>query len=240
MAVKVKQFELRFAQLFLRALHANERNSYLILAVVAWLRSESGTNYIGNNPLNLRPGADDARYRSGVRKTLNGNGYFSVYSSLEKAAKASANRILRAGNDYRGYGLIVRAAQRKAGTSTASEQGQAIDFLTALALSKWDAGHYGTGKNVRPETYDGRKNKLIKVWAGLTGQSFTLPQDPPKPAKKKKKAIPRQPRATVHENIEYNYLKPYAAFQFYEERHRAEPTETSGDGDVADGTMDVQ
>jgi hypothetical protein len=70
MAVKVKQFELRFAQLFLRALHANERNSYLILAVVAWLRSESGTNYIGNNPLNLRPGADDARYRSGPRHIL--------------------------------------------------------------------------------------------------------------------------------------------------------------------------
>ena len=83
--------ERRFAESFLRYMGADIRNIYLVTAVIAWMRQESGQTYLGNNPFNLRPGGDE-KFRSGVRKTKNGNGYFSVYPSLEAAARAGTPR----------------------------------------------------------------------------------------------------------------------------------------------------
>lgn len=223
MASRTKAVEVRFAYSFLRAIHANLNNTYLLLAIIAWVRSESGSNYIGNNPLNLRPGLDDARWRTGVRVARNGNGRFSVYGSLEAAAAASANRLLRAGNDYRGYGSMVRAAQRAA-SGTKAMQGQAIDFLWALALSKWDAGHYGLDAKERKEPSAIYTTTLYRVWAGLTGSPVTIPGDVINP--KKKPPVPKKPppKATPVAVLQppqekRDYISAASTKAFYEARH---------------------
>jgi hypothetical protein len=221
-----KAFEVAFARSLLKYMHGNVNNIYLLLAVIAWVRSESGTHYIGNNPLNLRPGADDAKYRSGIRQGRVGK--FSVYVTLDAGAHATANRLLRAGNDYRGYGLVIRAAQRHSGDSAKDQQQQALDFLNALALSKWDAGHYGTSGN--PATFDQSKNNLVKVWARLLGHPVVIPNDPapsakpkPKPKPPKPPPAPKQPRAVEHVVPKRDYLDGYAQKNWYEERHAPLP-----------------
>lgn len=221
---KTKDFEVTFAVNFLKAAGMSnpQSNVYLVLAVIAWLRSESGTRYIGNNPLNLRPGADIAKYVSGRRKAGN-NGYFATFASLAIAAKASAARLKSDGaNGWRGYGMIIRAIKRGASASAKSQQGQAIDFLTAIALSKWDAGHYGTFDK-DPAEYDGNKNRLIKVWLGLTGAPVVFPDPhPPKPIRppKPKKV---QPDDKLYLNVAAERIDPYHSIHWLRERDRPEP-----------------
>lgn len=140
------------ASAFLKELGAPD-NTAMRLAVIAWLRAESGSNIIGNNPWNLRPGGDDASFRSGTRTSINGNGTFSVYPDPLTGARAAAHRLAAAGHDWRKYDAIVSAARK----------GNPIDFLNALAASAWDAGRYGT-KN-------GGRNKLLIVYAGLSGNA---------------------------------------------------------------------
>lgn len=209
---KVTEAEVRFARSFLKALKGNESNGYLLLAVIAWMRSESGQRYIGNNPFNLRPGNDIAQWQIGIRKGP--VGYFAVFKNLEAGAAATAARLMKAGFDYRGYGPAVAAARRGTGSDKGIQQ--AIDFLTAIAMSKWSSSHYGAA--------DGNvvNNKLIKVWAGLTGtpipkewfKDTTKPPPPPKP-----KPPPfRQPRSLYHTIPRPDYLSPYGARSFYDAR----------------------
>lgn len=238
MATSLKEQEVRFARAFLHALHANETNGYLLLAVIAWMRSESGTKYIGNNPLNLRPGKDIAPWASGSRK--GSVGYFATFRTLDDAAKATAARLLKAGNDYRGYALVVKAAQRA--SSGGGQVTQAVDFMNALALSKWSAGHYGTYFLVYDPHIDEYKHKwdlsrngIIKVWVGLTGMKippswFTDVVQPPKPPPPPRPKPPRpsQPRSLQHVNPKGEYIDPYAAQRFYRERpHLDEQTYAS-------------
>lgn len=204
MANVANEREVAAAQAFLRFLGANWRSNLLIIAVVAWMRQESGglSHVIGNNPFNLRPGADDAMYRSGIRKSKNGNGHFSVYATLENGLVATANRLLKAGNDWRGYGLIVRAARA----------GSPVDFLTAIALSAWDAGHYGLPKD----------NHLLRVYASFTGLKLPAPKSTePKPTKAARK-IPPAPAVLRAPNLEMHYLDGYDSGRFYRERHKSD------------------
>lgn len=229
---KPKSFELRFAYRLLQALGGNTTNMYLILAIVAWVRRESGSRYIGNNPLNLRPGADDLKYRSDTRVSA-GNGRFSVYANLTDAAKASANR-LRSVGAWAGYGKIIKAAQRQmpSGLSKAERdawlQKQARDFLYNVALSKWSSSHYGYGKKPDPNMTEEdlfNKNKIIGVWVGIVnewGSKITLPKDSPiqpdKPV-----PVPKQPRTLAHVVPTRAYLLPYMAYQFYTSRREEPP-----------------
>lgn len=197
--------EVAAAQAFLRKLGAPWQNNYLVVAVVAWMRQESGglKSVLGNNPFNLRPGKDIAAYQSGVRKSRNGNGYFAVFATLEDGLIATAARLLKAGNDWRGYGLVVRAARN----------GQAVDFLTAIALSAWDAAHYGL-----PED-----NHLLRVYASFTG--LQLP--PPKPPKAKNRTsapkVRAKPRTELKPPVARTYLDGFETRSFYDARHRRDP-----------------
>lgn len=240
--------EVRFAQNFLRYLHGNWHNVYLVTAVVAWLRQEGGLPGRGNNPFNLRPGADDARFRSGIRgvwqsikrfnpathswTTLRVRTFFSVYANLTDAARATANRLMSAGSDWRRYDRAVSAAQRWTnGTATGphGEQQQAIDFLTGIAMSAWSSSHYGAA--------DGNvsHNHLISVWQGITGISTVIPATPATkktvvPAKKKtvrktvRRRIPAPPRPLKPPTHMNNYLQPYEAAGFYNARHGRDDT----------------
>jgi hypothetical protein len=146
----VKQADI--ASAFLKELGAPD-TAPMRLAVIAWLRMESGSAIIGNNPWNLRPGSDDASFRSGTRTSINGNGTFSVYPDPITGARAAAHRLVAAGHDWRKYDAIVSTARK----------GDPIGFLNALAASAWDAGRYGT-KN-------GGTNKLITVYKSLGGKA---------------------------------------------------------------------
>lgn len=229
---KVTKQEVAFAYAVLRYLHANVENMYLLLAIVAWMRAESGQRYIGNNPLNLRPGADIAAQQIGVRKGR--VGYFAVFKNLTQGAKAAAIRLLKAGNDYRGYGLIVKAAQRAAKGDKAQAE-QALDFMYALAMSRWSSGHYGLGRNPKPlsqwtnddKAYAYQKIRLISIWQGLLGAQFSLPATDPVQAEKRV-PLPKQPRVFVPVVLEREWLEPYEAYNFYRARQWA-PTTLPGD-----------
>jgi len=230
---KTKAAETTFAQAFIKQLGGDINNVYLITAVVAWMRQESGglSKVVGNNPFNLRPGRDDARFRSGTRKSKKGNGTFSVYASLAKGAQAAANRLVKAGNDYRGYGAIVKAARGNYSQDIRDQQLQARDFLKAVAMSKWDASHYGAiihqpiGDGRYEGIYHEPFNNLIRVWKSITGVNWAPVKNPTPPA-------PRQrpkPQASLSMFLpKGHYIMPYAARIFFEQRHPAVPPLTGG------------
>jgi len=227
-SMKAKAAEVGFAQAFLKQLGGDYNNVYLITAVVAWMRQESGglSKVIGNNPFNLRPGKDDERFRSGTRKTRNGNGFFSVYSSLAKGAQAAANRLLSAGADYRGYAAIVAATRGNYSKVQADQALQARDFLKAIALSKWNASHYGAIRVTPTRTgdpthktwtaYDENKNHLILLWRSFTGLSFPPVKNP---APEQPRNRPQPQKSLIMSLPRGNYIKPYAARTFFEQRH---------------------
>lgn len=205
--------EMQFAYYFLKRIGGNTDNNLLLTAVVAWLRQESGQNYIGNNPLNIR----HSPFQSGSRET-NGNGSFAIFPNLMAAAYASADLLLSAGHDYRGYWLIIKAAQH--GTKTAQQANeQALDFLEAIALSKWDAGHYGLTKKERTvATYNVAHNHLIGVWLTIGGKlpAIKVMPDPPKGGKKnhpKPRTTP--PKSLNPPSTTSNYVDPFEARGFY-------------------------
>jgi len=217
--------ETAFAIAFLKALKGDYQNVYLITAVVAWLRQESGglSRVIGNNPFNLRPGADDARFRSGIRTSRNGNGRFSMYATLAKGAQAAANRLLKAGNDYRGYAPIVKAVRGNYSKRPEDQQLQARDFLKAVAMSKWDASHYGAVTytygpyNTHMPVYHEEANHLIKLWRRFTGVTMP-PVKTPTPPAPPPKARPSS-QQSIYMQYSQTFIDPYAARRFYEARN---------------------
>lgn len=218
--VKPTATELKFAYRLLLYLHANLQNSYLLLAIVAWTRSESGRNWIGNNPLNIR----NSQFATGYRQTKS-NGHFALFASVDAAAKATAYFLVH--NKGNGYDKMILAATRNGGEKDYAKQG--IDFLLALVVSKWDAGHYGLTKTEMLDPKNLYSTTLYKVWSGLLGHKVTLPADvvPTKPAAKPPPK-PHQPRTLKHEYPQHDYLQPYAAEGFYLARHKA-PTVAPGD-----------
>lgn len=232
MAAKVKppnttKQEVAFATAFLRYLHANSNNVYLLLAVIAWVRGESGKTYRGNNPLNIRR----SKFAISFRQTR-GNGQFAVFANLDTAAKASAYLLMH-GPGFAHYGLIVAAAQRQA-AGAADQQRQAIDFFQALVMSAWDAGHYGLSEDQRKDPNAIYTTVLYSVWTSLLGHQVILPKakeavkKPPKPP-----PPPAAPRTLVHAIVRREYIQPYAAAEFYERRLKPDATIPGGAPDDA-------
>ena len=226
---KLKQFEVQFARSILKYAKGNVNNIYLLLAIIAWVRKESGQRYIGNNPLNLRPGGDIAQFMSGKRKGP--VGYFAVFRNLDIAAKATIRRLSVVGA-WAGYKPVL-AAMRRGG----DQVDQARDFLIAIAKSKWSADHYGykpatQGKWVTRELPNGSTETiwvpgkpevmpkvLMEIWSALTGMKIPDSWFVEKVVKKRRIVKPRQPRSLQHVLPRHDYIAPYAASQFYAEVH---------------------
>lgn len=226
-ANRLKEREVRFARALLHALHANETNGYLLLAIIAWVRGESGASWKGNNPLNLKLG--------GRRLT------FRTY-----AAAATATARFLAHSKKADMRLITRIARRSA-HSTSEQVAQARDVLMAVALSSWGGPkHYGLAQWIDPAGHwalegddsrdrvwfdppghwvmgtDPTKNQLLAVWVAMTGQSIprswfvdTLPPPPPPPAPKQPF---RQDRTLENRFPKGDYIEPYHSREFYEAR----------------------
>lgn len=222
---KTSKAEVSFALSFLKyaGVRNPQGNAYLLLAVIAWLRQESGGlgRVIGNNPFNIR----SSPFASGYR-TSRGNGKFAIFKSLDAGARATIALLKSDGaNGWRGYGRIMRTLRMGTGGSAEQQRDQAIQFLTAVALSRWDAAHYGSMVGQDIGTYDGRKNHLIQVWSRLLGAPVILPA--PKAAKPKV-VEPPQPRITFYRQPQFARLEPYAAFRLLKERTQADKPLTGG------------
>jgi len=241
---KTSAAEVAFALSFLKyaGVKNAQSNVYLVLAVIAWMRQESGglSRVIGNNPFNIRSSPFAIGYRRSIRirdgKKIN-NGKFAIFKNLDTGARAAVALLKSDGRDgYRGYGLILRAATRAVGASETDKQQQAKDFLNAIALSKWDSAHYGTKPGMTADQFTA-SNHLISVWAALTGSPVIFPAPKvapvaPAPAKAAPKAKQLDDKQYLHPIPDY--LKPYEAFTFYESR-RWVPTGPPGE---AGGTLD--
>jgi hypothetical protein len=151
MLAKPNTAEILGAQMFLRVLGANYKNTYMIKAVIAWFRQESGgvSKVIHNNPFNIRPGAM-SKYSNG---TWEGRvGIFLSFSTLPKGFAAAAMLLKRLAPSY-GYGTVIKAAQG----------GNAGRFLGAIALSSWDGSHYGVNILYKEQAYT-TKNHLRALY----------------------------------------------------------------------------
>lgn len=197
----------------------NANDNLLIAAVGAWLYQESGglRNVIGNNPFNIR----DSPLQSGSRQTKNGNGHFAVFASIAKGFEAAAYLLMHGGHgsgskdqDLYGYRLILNAL--KNGGNQA-----AYDFMAALAMSKWDAGHYGV-KDWQ-DAYS-KHNHLVAVYRSITGLQL---QDP-HPKAKKVKPRPQLPRDFNYNPTVRSYIDPYVARDRYAARHKRQSLGVDG------------
>ena len=222
---QITKAEARFAIVFLKYMHANYENQLLVSAVVAWLRQESGglDRVIGNNPFNIRPGMTNI-FRSGVRQSRNGNGYFNIFPNLDAAAKATAYLLMHGSRTY-GYYVVVAAAQRAVSLKDQKAlNAQALDFLTALANSSWDAAHYGYDKK------DPRTNHLVRVWLTLVDKDGMIAQALAEAlaAKQKSKSKPvakkKLPRELAAFLAKADFIDGYESMEFYAARHKTDNT----------------
>jgi hypothetical protein len=216
----VTKAEIRFAVAFLRYMQGNWRNQLLITAVIAWLRQESGSlkRVIGNNPFNIRPGMTN-KFANGYR--CGKHGCFQTFATLEKAAQATAYLLMHGSHAY-GYYVIVAAARRLE-TNDKRMNEQALDFLTALAMSSWDGSHYGAKDG------DASKNHLVKVWVSLTEgkkgfiasviNDYIKEQDSATPGKSKPK--PKKDQQYLAAFLAHgNFINGYDTGAFYDARHK--------------------
>lgn len=179
----------------------NPSDNLLVAAVAAWWMQE-GTGSIGNNPFNIRPGMVSFM-ASGVRTSKNGNGKFLVFASLAKGFEAAAYLLMHANKAY-GYQLAI-SALKHSGNQAAN------DFLAAMAMSSWDAAHYGA--HSWQEAYDAKTNHLLRNYLAIGGVQMSNPH--PKPPKPK----PQLPRDFNYSAVVRNYLDPWAVKALYNKRH---------------------
>lgn len=211
MSVTVPYNRAKPIMAFLQYLHdhfsrrINPKDPFLIAAVYAWWMQE-GLGSLGNNPFNIRNSPMAVSYRR-----TSGNGKFAVFASLSKGFEAAAYLLMHGGwgtgvkdADRYGYRLAIR------GMMKGGNQG-AVDFLAAMAMSKWSADHYGA--DTWPEAYDPKKNHLLRNYTSIGGVQATNP-NPPKP-----KPIPQLPRDFNYKVVVRDYLDPWAVKALYERRH---------------------
>jgi len=181
----------------------NSRDTYLIAAVGAWFRQESGSlsRVIGNNPFNIR----SSPLQSGTRTTLH-NGHFAVFSSLSKGFEAAAYLLIHGSASY-GYQLALNA-MKKGGNQAA------VDFLAAIAMSSWDAAHYGAANWA--EAFDPKQNHILGLYLTIGGIQL---QDP-HPRVKPRKRPPVLPRPHFALPEQHAYVDPWVSAQFYRSRRR--------------------
>lgn len=225
MARTVDYATTKAIQGFLRYLHDNYnkrvdyRDSYLIMAVAAWFVQESGglSRVIGNNPFNIR----NSPLQSGQRTSRNGNGKFAIFKDMQTGFAAAAYLLMHGGwgsgkNDQDAYGYrLALAALLKGGNQGAN------DFLAALAMSKWDAAHYGA-HNIQ-EAYQAKHNHLIRNYLTFGGVMLEAPAKPRKP-------IPELARDFNFKTAPNNFIDPWYALRLYRSRRRSGDVASNGSG----------
>jgi hypothetical protein len=167
--------EVKRAKRFLSLIHAPTTDSLLLIAVVAWMRIE-------------------------------GRG-FDVDAAAKRLLKAAIYEPMHASPFGKKYDYTYINAQRRALAEqyalviTAARQAQPADFLYALAISAWDANHFGGFPN----------NALIKMYQSFTG--LTLPASKTKVPKPP--PLPTQIAPKLHLPPPTSYIVGYETQGFY-------------------------
>lgn len=216
--VLVTEREVRLARAFLHAIGGDEKNGYLLLAIIAWGR--------------LMAKAHDTFWKALSHLTPS-------VAGVRLAKKLRANEHKYPGQ-YRGLTALLK---RRGGNADRQVEA-ATSFMLIIETSKWDKNHYGFKEEKAghydyiPGRYDQRyaeyipghwvwtpaitpQDPMYDVWATLTGG--TIPNkwytDPVKTVvQKATPPRPSQPRSLQHVLPRPEYIQPYAAKHFYDER----------------------
>lgn len=155
-----------------------------IRAVQIWLRFESGSNIIGNNPWNLHAGRVAWAGMTGSRYAGPGDKAVAVFGSLREGVAASAQNLINLSGSGYGYDRVIAAIRSGSGPAT----------LAALGNSSWSAGRYKDRNGVKG-------GKLFAAWnAGVPADqriTFTTPKAKPAKARPLAKATPAKPKVTA-------------------------------------------
>lgn len=223
--VTVTLAEQRYAKALLAYLHnhysrkINPNDAYLIYAMAAWLHAadkEHPGRLRYNNPFGI----------------LNAKGRIEKYGSISAGINAAARRLI-AGTKPKwenrtvirnGFSVTERVNVNKEqalfrGALNALKSGGntgAGQFLIWLAFTSWSPTNYGW--KMGEDASKAENNKLIAWYLRLGNMEQVI-------VKKKKKTItiPRPPRDLNAPVVVRNYIDPWAAKVFYEERHPAIP-----------------
>jgi hypothetical protein len=214
---KITKREFLLARAFLKGLHGNVQNTYLLLAVVAWLRAMNK--------------AHDPYWKSLARYSAASAGQRLANKLLSKASKGQYK------NEYK---AVVTRLRGKFSKSNAMAS-QAADFILGMENTHWDKNHYGyvahkDGHYIKVKDYDDSgvvwhnvwvpetpaKNPLWDAYAALTN-SPNIPNSwwvtTTKQTVTQTKVIPprpHQPRSLMHVLPRPEYIQPYAATNFYD------------------------
>lgn len=137
---------------------------------------------------------------------------------------ASPYSVLRKLRKVSGGSKALKTLRQFVASSEYESQQHAVRFMTMLGLSAWDKDHFGIFDNPpRPDgSIDTSSNRLFALWNKLLAMKHNIPQPvvPPPKAPTPPKPKPRQPDDKVYLTPIPEYISPYAAFDFYEERKR--------------------
>lgn len=210
--VVVTEREVRLARAFLAATGGNQTNGYLLLAIIAWTR--------------LMKKAKDPYW-----KKLAGLSSAAAGKSLAAHLKAV---IKKHPSQYQG----MLAALRLHPGSASGQVSQAKSVMLVIEKSGYDPHHYGYKAATEGHwdqfplpngSFEWRYtpahdevDPMLQQWAALTGhpippkwfQDVIKAPPPPKP----EPPLPHQPRGLAHVLPKPDYILPYAAERFYEER----------------------
>lgn len=136
------------ASYFLHKISAPISNQ-TINAWIAWKRQESGHTILRNQPFNLT-------FVNGMPGYRGLDGAFAVFDTYQHGLDATVYFLEVFGNDWRGYGEILKAFRG----------GNALRILQVIAQSAWDEARYGTSH--------GGPNHLISVYNSIHGDLIDL------------------------------------------------------------------
>lgn len=215
---KVTEKEVRAARAFLHYLHGNESNTYLLLAVISWLRALTK--------------AHDPFWKQLGRLSASAQG---IALAKKLAARVKA--------DPHNYGAIIKRLQTQERKASGLVD-QAKDFMLSIEKSPWARGTYygykaaveGHWETQQTGEKDDGRPIFGTVWVPPTPENdpltlawYKLTDHPNIPSKwfvdtvTTKKVVttpprPSQPRSLMHVLPTVDYIKPYAARNFYHEK----------------------
>lgn len=202
--------ELKFAYRLLLKLHGQVNNTYLLLAIIAWVRESNNVKrmyWSSESALN-------AAVASTV-KLLSTKAYADVLSAIRHAPKGDF--------DTNGDGVVDLGS---------GAQQQVLDFFYALFRTPWATKQYGFFGalilQVAPLAL--YSSTLYKRWSDLLGHVIKMPADtipqPKPPPLPKPPPRPSGVRARLHTVPGHDYITPYGARDFYDQRREAPLTPT--------------
>lgn len=195
----------------------NPNDALLIAAISAVVRVESGS-FAGikyNNPFNLKSDpTSEIKIVDGKRRVVTRPGKLLRFETLAAGFRAMAKLLIR--SPKASLLRVALNALKRGGN------GGAVDFLAALAMSSFDAAHYGATDWL--QAYDPQENLVYAAYL-QTGSvqlkdPYTRVEKPPPPP-------PPLPRDFNYKVVVREYLDPYAAGRRYASRNARQNLATS-------------